>query len=226
MASVLPVRSLVSVAALSAVLATALLAPAAAVAATAPAAGPDASAPAPRPAAVVAPAPTAGAAATSSLPTLRAGSTGTFVTRVQRILAIRQTGAYDTATVAAVKRLQTWKRIAPVTGVVNAATWAVLADPTLTAAATGSKAARAALPFVTWAASVHGRGIAYRESHLSCTVVSASGSWRGKWQMTTSLWKSYGGLTYAATPEKASCLAQDKVAYRVWIASWWGPWGG
>ena len=73
---------------------------------------------------------------------------------------------------------------------------------------------------------MHGRGVAYRESHLSCTVVSANGSWRGKWQMTTSLWKSYGGLTYAATPEKASCLAQDKVAYRVWIASWWGPWGG
>jgi hypothetical protein len=125
-----------------------------------------------------------------------------------------------------VKRLQTWKRIAPVTGVVNAATWAVLDDPTLTAPAKASKAARAALPFVTWAASVHGRGIAYRESHLSCTVVSANGSWRGKWQMTKSLWKSYGGLTYAATPEKASCLAQDKVAYRVWIVSWWGPWGG
>ena len=42
--------------------------------------------------------------------------------------------------------------------------------------------------------------------------------------MTTAL--IYNPNTYAATPEKAPCLAQDKVAYRVWIASWWGPWGG
>jgi hypothetical protein len=222
----MPVRSLASVAALSTVLMTALLVPVAAVAATAPVSGPDATAPASRPAPVVAPTPTASATATTALPMLKSGSTGTYVTRVQRILAIRQSGTYDAATVAAVKRLQTWKKIAPVSGVVDAVTWAALADPTLTAAAKSSKGARATLPFLTWAASVHGRGIAYRESHLSCTVVSANGSWRGKWQMTASLWKSYGGLTYAATPEKASCLAQDKVAYRVWIASWWGPWGG
>ena len=226
MAPVMPVRSLVSLAALSTVLATALLVPVAAVAATAPVSGADATAPAPRPAPVAAPTPTAGATATTSLPTLKAGSSGTYVTRVQRILAIRQSGTYDSATVAAVKRLQTWKKIAPVTGVVSGLTWAALADPTLSAANKASKTTRATLPFLTWAVSVHGRGVAYRESHLSCTVVSANGSWRGKWQMTTSLWKSYGGLTYAATPEKASCLAQDKVAYRVWIASWWGPWGG
>jgi hypothetical protein len=218
------VRSLASLAALSTVLATALLVPVAAVAATGPVAGSGAGTPSPRPAPTVAP--TASAAATTSLPTLKAGSAGTYVATVQRILAIRQSGTYDSVTVAAVKRLQSWKKISPVTGVVSGVTWTALADPTLSAANKASKSTRAALPFLTWAASVHGRGIAYRESHLSCTVVSASGSWRGKWQMTTSLWKSYGGLTYAATPEKASCLAQDKVAYRVWIASWWRPWGG
>jgi hypothetical protein len=222
----MPVRSLLSVAALSAVLATALLAPVSAAAATAPVAGSDATAPSTRLAPVVASVSTETVAVTtSSLPTLKAGSTGTYVTRVQRVLAIRQTGVYDTATVAAVKRLQTWKKLL-VTGVVNSVTWSALADPTLSYANKTSRSTRATMPFLTWAASVHGRGIAYRESHLSCTVVSSSGSWRGKWQMTTSLWKSYGGLTYAATPEKATCLAQDKVAYRVWIASWWGPWGG
>jgi hypothetical protein len=225
MASVMPVRSLLSVAALTTVLATALLLPTAAVAATAPVVGSDATAPSTRPAPVVAPATAETVAVTTSLPTLRSGSTGTYVTRVQRVLAIRQTGVYDSATVAAVKRLQTWKKLL-VTGVVNSATWTALADSTLSYANKTSKATRATMPFLTWAASVHGRGIAYRESHLSCTVVSYNGSWRGKWQMTTSLWRTYGGLTYAATPEKASCLAQDKVAYRVWIASWWGPWGG
>jgi len=224
MASVMPVRSLVSVAALSTVLATALLVPVAAVAATAPVAGADATAPAPRPAPVAA-TPTTSATATTSLPTLKAGSSGTYVTRVQRVLAIRQTGVYDSTTVAAVKRLQTWKKLL-VTGVVNGATWIALTDTTLSYANKTSKSTRATMPFLTWAASVHGRGIAYRESHLSCTVVSSSGSWRGKWQMTTSLWKAYGGLAYAATPEKATCLAQDKVAFRVWITSWWGPWGG
>ncbi len=205
MAYVMPVRTLLGVVALSTVLVTVLLAPVApAVAAT----------------------PTVATTAATVLPTLRAGSAGANVTRVQRVLAIRQTGVYDAATVAAVKRLQTWKRISPVSGVVSGATWTALADPTLSAAAKTSWGVRAALPFATWAASVHGRGIAYRESHLSCTVVAASGSWRGKWQMTKSLWKAYGGLAYAATPEKASCLAQDKVAYRVWVVSWWGPWGG
>jgi hypothetical protein len=223
MASVMPVRALVGVAALSTVLVTAVLTPVAASASTAPGSGSDATAPSLR----VAPTPTvtATAVATTTLPTLKVGSSGTYVTKVQRILAIRQTAVYDSATVAAVKRLQTWKRLT-VTGVVNAATWTALADSTLSYANKTSRTSRAALPFTTWAVSVHGRGIAYRESHLSCTVVSSNGSWRGKWQMTTSLWRSYGGLTYASTPEKASCLAQDRVAYRVWVASWWGPWGG
>jgi hypothetical protein len=160
------------------------------------------------------------------LPTLKSGSTGSYVTRIQRILAIKQTGVYDKATVAAVKRLQTWKRISPINGVVSGTTWPALNDATLGAAYRDSKTKRATLPFLTWQASVHGHGISYRESKNSCTVLSASGSWRGKWQMSLSLWKANGGLVYAASPEKASCLAQDKVAYRVWIRSWWSPWGG
>ena len=205
MASVMPVRTLLGVVALTAALGLSVVVPIGASAA-----------------------PVAGSAvrAATALPTLKAGATGAYVTRIQRILAIKQTGVYDKATVAAVKRLQTWKRISPVNGVVSGATWPALNDPTLSSTSRTSKTARAAMPFLTWQSSVHGHGISYRESHNSCTVLSPTGAWRGKWQMSTSLWRANGGLTYAATPEKASCLAQDKVAYKIWIRSWWSPWGG
>jgi len=39
-------------------------------------------------------------------------------------------------------------------------------------------------------------------------------------------WKNYGGTKYAATPDKASCLEQDRIAYKGWVDSWWNPWGG
>jgi hypothetical protein len=226
MASVMPVRALVGVAALSTTLGLSVALPSSAHAVSEPSLT-STSSPTVR---VVSTTTTATTTSTSTtavtMPTLSYGATSTYVTRVQRILAIRQTGTYDLATVAAVKRLQTWKRISPVNGVVSGATWTALNDPTLSYANKTSKSTRATMPFLTWAASPHGRGIAYRESKLSCTIVSYNGSWRGKWQMTLSLWKSYGGLVYASSPEKASCLAQDKVAYKVWVASWWYPWGG
>jgi len=205
MASVMPVRTLLGVAALTAALGLSVVVPVGASAA--PATG------------------TVVRTATA-LPTLKAGSTGIYVTRVQRVLAIRLTGVYDRATVAAVKRLQTWKKISPVNGVVSGVTWFALNDVTLGATYRDSKTKRATLPFLTWQSSVHGHGISYRESHNSCTVLSPTKSWRGKWQMSIALWKANGGLTYAASPDKASCLAQDKVAYKVWIRSWWSPWGG
>jgi len=203
MASVMPVRTLVGVAALTAALGLTLLGPVGAHAATVP-----------------------GTSVATALPTLRAGAAGTSVASVQRILAIRQTGVYDSATVAAVKRLQTWKRIYPVNGVVGPLTWIALRDVTLSSTMRTSRAARAALAFATWQASVHGRGIVYRESKGSCTVLSYNHQWRGKWQMTLSLWRANGGLAFASAPEKATCLQQDKVAHNVWVAGGWGSWGG
>jgi hypothetical protein len=201
----MPVRALLGVAALIAALGLSVLVPVAAHAA--PAGG-------------------SAVRTATALPALKAGSTGAYVIRIQRILAVRQTGVYDAGTVAAVKRLQAWKKILPVNGVVSGVTWFALNDVTLGATYRTSRPARSRLPFLTWQGSVHGHGISYRESHNSCTVRSASGSWRGKWQMSLALWRANGGLAYAASPEKASCLAQDKVAYKVWITSWWAPWGG
>jgi peptidoglycan hydrolase-like protein with peptidoglycan-binding domain len=99
-------------------------------------------------------------------------------------------------------------------------------DPTMTAAARGSRAAREAVPFAVWRNSAHARMIVARESGGSCTAVSPSGAYRGRWQMGAPFWRSFGGLTFAPTPDQATCGEQDYVAYRGWIASWWTPWGG
>jgi peptidoglycan hydrolase-like protein with peptidoglycan-binding domain len=171
------------------------------------------------------------------------GEQNIHVKRVQRILGVKRTGYYGTLTRAAVKRFQ---RSVPlrVTGNVNARTWRALLrleaqqlaarsvapaptiDPTMTTAARGSRSARELVSFAAWQASPHGKMIVKRESGGSCTITSPSGAYRGKWQMSSLFWKSYGGLTYASSADRATCLQQDKVAYRGWLASWWHPWGG
>jgi hypothetical protein len=96
----------------------------------------------------------------------------------------------------------------------------------MTTAARGSRSARELVSFAAWQASPHGRMIVQRESGGSCTITSPSGAYRGKWQMSSAFWKAYGGLTYAPSADRATCLQQDRVAYRGWLASWWYPWGG
>jgi hypothetical protein len=89
-----------------------------------------------------------------------------------------------------------------------------------------SQSARSDLAFEVWLTSAHGRAIVRRESGGRCTAVNPSGAYRGKWQMGSWFWKNYGGLKYASTPDRASCLEQDRVAYKGWVDSWWNPWGG
>ena len=101
-----------------------------------------------------------------------------------------------------------------------------VADVTTTAKAQRSPTYRATVTLAQWQASRHGKRIAWRESHNVCTAVSADGRFRGKWQMTKSLWLTHGGRKFARTPQRATCLEQDTVARRVWVASWWWPWGG
>jgi peptidoglycan hydrolase-like protein with peptidoglycan-binding domain len=198
------------------------------------------------PASAAAPAAVATATATP-LPTLRYGSTGAYVRWMQPLVGVPANGVYDSVTVAAVKRFQVHYKL-PVTGVVTTPTWDWLrkvavalkaraaavasrggttgTDPTMTTAARTSRAARTAVLFAVWQTSAHGRMIVRRESGGSCTVKSPGGAYRGKWQMGAPFWKSYGGLVYAPTPDLATCLEQDKVAYKGWLAAWWTPWGG
>ncbi len=183
--------------------------------------------------------------AATALPTLRRGSTGSRVTWVQRTLGVAQTGYFGSRTYAAVVRFQKTHRISPANGVVAATTWTALkryaasraastvaspapstGDPTMTSAARTSRTARQALGVSAFAGSAHARMIVKRESGGRCTAVSPNGTYRGKWQMNSAFWRSYGGTSFATTADRATCAQQDLVAYRGWIASWWNPWGG
>ena len=187
-----------------------------------------------------APAPTATAAA-ATVPVLTRGSTGHYVRVVQRTLGLRVTGHYRTRTVRAVKAFQTMVGLTR-TGVVDLATWRAVkrkaradaasrggtsdVDPTMTSVMKRSQSARGGLAFEVWVTSDHGKAIVKRESGGRCTAVNPSGAYRGKWQMGSWFWKNYGGLKFAPTADRASCLEQDRVAYKGWVDSWWGPWGG
>jgi hypothetical protein len=103
---------------------------------------------------------------------------------------------------------------------------ALAVDVTITAKAQKSITYRKSVSLRQWQTSRHGRAIAYRESHNVCTAVSADGRYRGKWQMTQTLWSAHGGLRFAKTPQRATCAEQDDVARRIWVQSWWWPWGG
>ncbi len=101
-----------------------------------------------------------------------------------------------------------------------------MSDVTVTSKAQKSITFRKTITLAQWQASRHGKRIAWRESHNVCTAVSRDGRFLGKWQMSESLWRANGGRTYARTPQKATCREQDTVARRVWVQSWWWPWGG
>jgi hypothetical protein len=180
------------------------------------------------------------AVAQAAVPT----SVATVIGPSTSLPSVLKRGYYGLRTKAAVKSFQAASGL-KATGRVNAKTWAAIkrkaqadaasrdtsaapptSDPTMTATMRKSQAARSDLAFEVWITSAHGKAIARRESGGRCTAVSASGAYRGKWQMGTWFWKNYGGLKYAETPDKASCLEQDRVAYKGWVDSWWNPWGG
>lgn len=99
-------------------------------------------------------------------------------------------------------------------------------DATVTRKAKLSLAYRQSIGLRSWRASAHGHEISWRESHDVCSAVNPSGQFRGKWQMTRSLWVSHGGRQFARLPDRATCREQDRVARRVWVEQWWWPWGG
>lgn len=75
-----------------------------------------------------------------------------------------------------------------------------------------------------WASSAFARKVANCESGGNPRAVNASGKYRGKWQMDASFWRTYGGLQYASTPDRATEAQQDSVAYRGWQDRGWSPW--
>lgn len=165
-------------------------------------------------------------------PDLGYGDTSDWVRAAQVALGVQPaTGYFGTVTRAAVARFQQDHGL-PVTGRLDAATWAALGDRvttppvdvTTTEQARTSRAHRAALGVTAFAASATARRVVERESGGRCDIVSSGGTYRGKWQMNADFWRAYGGSEFAATPDLATCDEQDVVAYRGWVDRWWQPW--
>lgn len=97
-------------------------------------------------------------------------------------------------------------------------------DITLSKDARLYRGARELIPFEVWRASAFTRYISMKESHRNCKAVNRTGKYRGRWQMSSAFWKTYGGKQFASKPEKASCRDQDLVAYNGWIVRGWAPW--
>lgn len=76
----------------------------------------------------------------------------------------------------------------------------------------------------TWARTWAARAVANCESDGKPTAVSGTGKYRGKWQMDADFWRTYGGLAFASTPDRASEAEQDLVAHRGFLDRHWGPW--
>jgi len=97
-------------------------------------------------------------------------------------------------------------------------------DITLSKDAKLYRGARELIPFEVWRASAFTRYISMKESYRNCKAVNRTGKYRGRWQMSSAFWKTYGGKQFASKPEKASCRDQDLVAYNGWIVRGWAPW--
>lgn len=165
-------------------------------------------------------------------PTLRQGDTSGWVQALQVALGVQPaSGYFGSLTLAAVERFQDQAGL-PVTGVVDRGTWQALGsrvttpptDVTTTPAARTSRTHRASIGVEAFASSATARMVVQRESGGQCDISDPSGTYRGKWQMDSQFWSSYGGREFAPSPDRATCAEQDVVAYRGWVDRWWQPW--
>lgn len=97
-------------------------------------------------------------------------------------------------------------------------------DATTTSTAKTSRAARSKVSFEAWLASPSTVRVLQTASGGVCAMTSEDGFFFGRWQMSQPMWKANGGKDFAADPSKATCDAQDAVAYQAWVNSWWTPW--
>lgn len=80
------------------------------------------------------------------------------------------------------------------------------------------------IPAQGWAQRPKTRAVIACESSNRVNAVSRTGKYRGLFQMDRNFWRSYGGLTFAPTPDRASRAAQNYVAYRGFVSRGWAPW--
>ncbi|HEX3003827.1 MAG TPA: peptidoglycan-binding domain-containing protein [Angustibacter sp.] len=149
--------------------------------------------------------PTPSAATTTSLTpykttVLRAGSRGAAVSALQRALGLKADGVLGTATVTAVRQLQTAQRL-PATGVVDARTWAAL-----------ERAAYPLLPYRTAVLRQGSRGstviVLQRALH-----VTADGAFGPKTAAALKAAQTRARLRATAVTDVATWVALEQVAY-------------
>jgi hypothetical protein len=140
--------------------------------------------------------------------TQRAGSP---VVALQRALGIPADGVYGPQTAAAVRTFQSNHGLA-VDGVAGPATMSALGLG-------GSAAAPAPAP--SGGASATLERIAQCESGGNPTAVSASGTYRGKYQFSRETWRDLGG---SGDPAAASEAEQDRMAAKLYAQRGSSPW--
>jgi len=106
------------------------------------------------------------------------------------------------------------------TGSVNAAIVKGAEDPTRNL----SKEERKKISFEVWVDSPTAKYLKKVESNNNCKSTGGNGKYQGTWQMNAGFWKTYGGKKYASKASKATCMEQDLVAYKGWLARGWSPW--
>ncbi len=87
-----------------------------------------------------------------------------------------------------------------------------------------TKAERKKISFEVWVKSPTAKYLKKVESNNNCKSTGGNGKYQGTWQVDKGFWKTYGGLKYASKGSLASCLEQDRVAYKGWLARGWSPW--
>jgi peptidoglycan hydrolase-like protein with peptidoglycan-binding domain len=144
----------------------------------------------------------------SSSATLRPGSTGPAVKKLQRKLGVRTTGYYGKLTKRAVKRFQR-RRGLKADGIAGPRTLRALG---MRVRASSSRSVR--LPAVL-------KRIAQCESGGNPRAVSPDGRYRGKYQFDRPTWRAWGGK---GDPAKASERTQDRIALKLYRARGTAPW--
>ena len=107
-----------------------------------------------------------------------------------------------------------------INNVPSAAAVQIATDPTRNL----SKEDRKKISFEVWVDSPTAKYLKKVESNNNCKSTGGNGKYQGTWQMNAGFWKTYGGKKYASKASKATCMEQDLVAYKGWLARGWSPW--
>jgi hypothetical protein len=158
----------------------------------------------------------AGSSTSSSSTSLRTGAQGSAVRALQLKLGIAADGAYGPQTRAAVKAFQRRNGLAA-DGIAGPATLRALGLSRLPV----SDAARAASTGISRSAATTLQRIALCESGGNPRAVSASGSYRGKYQFDRATWRAIGG---SGDPAAAPEPVQDRLAAQLLATRGTAPW--